>query len=95
VRPYCEDALLPYEQVMVECPPVVVDPRTLVTTQKHLVIGRLLALAAGEHAEGPDPYPHVVDYEGRLYVHNGHHRWLLDVLAGCPSMSVRIQEAQR
>jgi hypothetical protein len=78
VRPYDEDALLPYERVHAELPAEELDPSSLHPTQQHLVIDRLLAA----NYEGPDPAIHVVEYDGVFYVHNGHHRWMRDLLTG-------------
>jgi len=76
---------------MVECPVVAVRTADLVPTQEHVVIARLLALDAGGPCEGPDPYPHIVAWCGRLYVHNGHHRWLRALLRGRRWLLVRVQ----
>jgi hypothetical protein len=92
-RPYDEAAILPYDIVMANRPPITVDPATLHPTQRFAVIDRLVALNAGHPAEGPDPYPHVVDYDGTLYIHNGHHRWLLALMRDEPA-TVRIQKAK-
>jgi ParB-like chromosome segregation protein Spo0J len=89
-RPYDPDRILPYEQV-VDIPSTPVPPAVLHPTQPVLRVDRLLAIAAGGPAEGPDPCPHVVDVDGRLYVHNGHHRWAVALLSGKPTIDVRVQ----
>jgi hypothetical protein len=90
-RPYPEELLLPYEEVMLVCTPIAVNPRALIPTQEFAVIDRLLAINAGKDTEGPDIYAHLVKFEERLYIHNGHHRWLIDLIRGYDEMLARVQ----
>ena len=90
-RPYSEDALIPYEEVMMVCTPIAVNPREVIPTQEFAVIERLVDMHEGKEAEGPDIYPHLVKFEDRLYVHDGHHRWLIDLIRGYDEMLARIQ----
>lgn len=92
--PYDTDRLLPLDAVLA-IPPRAVDTATLRPTQPYLVIARLLALRAGEPNEDPDPYPHAVALPDGLWLHNGHHRWVLALLAGQPTIDVRIQPGRR
>jgi hypothetical protein len=93
LKPYSEEGLLPYEEVMKTIPGVVVNPKNLIPTQDFVVINRILMILDGKPIEGPDPYPHVVDYMGSLYIHNGHHRWLIALVSG-KELKVRIQKGQ-
>ena len=91
-RPYDPDRLLSYEQVMDTIPPVFVRTADLLPTQPVLMVDRLLAMFAGARTEGPDPHPHVVQMpDGRLYIHNGHHRWALALLGYQTLIAVRVQ----
>lgn len=88
VRPYDEEQLLPYETVHATIPARQVDPRVLRATQPVVVIDRLLT---GDTREGPDPCLHVVEFDGDLWVHDGHHRWARAWLRGDPTVAVRCQ----
>lgn len=82
MTPYDIETLPTYEHIHATVVPVLVDPASLHPTQPVLVIEHLLRLAAGGRPEGPDDCAHVVEYRGRRYVHNGHHRWMLALLRG-------------
>lgn len=92
MRPYDVDSIRPYERIMTEVPTTLVDVSALFPTQDKVRIDRLIALARGYQAEGPDLYPHVVAHNGRLWIHNGHHRWLCALLRGDTTLEVRIEE---
>jgi hypothetical protein len=94
VRPYDSEKLLPYEVVREAIPVTMLDPAEMHPTQDVVRIDRLLAIWAGGPAEGPDDAIHAVDVEGMVYVHNGHHRWLRDLLRGWRS-ACRVQRADR
>jgi hypothetical protein len=64
-------------------------------TQPMLNLDRLLGIHRGGPAEGPDPYPHVVACAGGLWVHNGHHRWMLAMLRGDETIDVRVTQVRR
>lgn len=61
-------------------PVEIVDLRTLAPTQwPHYSPCRLCQQRMGRPVEGDDPYPHVIDWQGQLYVWDGHTRvagWL-------------------
>lgn len=50
------------------------------TTQRHVSIEAMLGVFDG--AGSTDDRPHVVEYEGRLYLEDGHNRMVRDLLAG-------------
>lgn len=62
----------------------------LTPTQPAVTIDRLLHLQEGGEPETGDPYPHVVDHEGRLYVHDGHHRYVIALIRGEASFPARV-----
>jgi hypothetical protein len=61
----------------------------LTTTQDGVYLRALLAIA--DPASG-DPYPHVVAYQGILYLEDGHTRVARDILRGCAGAYMRICE---
>jgi hypothetical protein len=87
--PFDEDAIPPYEEFM-QLPFVHVPMDWLVPTQSKLVIGRLLDMLGGGPTEGPDPLPHVVDFQGRGHVYNGGGRWAIAKIQGWAEMTVRV-----
>ena len=89
-RPYDLDAMPTYEHIHATVPPTLVPPAALGPTQPMLDLARLLAIHHGQPPEGPDPYPHVAAYNSGLWVHNGHHRWVVALLGGDPTIAVRI-----
>lgn len=48
-------------------------------TQSHVVIERVRELLCGAEPETGDRYPHVVDFDGSLWVHDGHHRYVIEL----------------
>ena len=91
MRPYDETTIPPYEEMM-GYPVFRLDARDLEPTQEQLQIARLIAIADGHAAEGPDTAIHLVELEDRLYVHNGHHRWTVARLRG-DTIRARITRA--
>jgi len=47
------------------------------------------ALAAGPAPVGGDPYPHVIEWAGGLYLEDGHHRVVRALLAGQATIEAR------
>ena len=39
---------------------------------------------------GGDPVPHVIDFDGRLYLEDGHHRVVRAALAGRSTIEARV-----
>lgn len=92
-RPYSQrelDRMTPQDWQRI--PPVRVPTADLIPTQECLVIDRLAHLLASGEPEGGDPYGHAVLFDGRLYSHDGHHRWGICWLTGAPTTQVRIVE---
>lgn len=54
----------------------------LMPTQSTVLIDRLLDLSEGKPRQGGDLYGHVIEFQGQLYIHDGHHDlirfWLRD-----------------
>lgn len=88
LRPYNEDMIPPYEEMMM-LPAVAVLTRNLLPTQPIVLIEHLLS----DVYQGLDPCPHVVELSGRLYVHNGHHRWMRAYLRGIEALLCRVWSA--
>ncbi|HEV2089268.1 MAG TPA: type II toxin-antitoxin system VapB family antitoxin [Cryptosporangiaceae bacterium] len=70
-----------------EIPPRPVRLDQLVTTKRHLALDKLLAEDSTFHG---DLFPHVVDYEGTLYLEDGLHRALRAALQQRNTMHVRV-----
>jgi hypothetical protein len=64
----------------------------LTPTQGGLSIDRLIAIAAGNPREGEDPYGHAISYQGKLYIHDGHHDWALRWIKGEQRIPMRIKQ---
>jgi hypothetical protein len=90
--PYRTDALaaLHDEDRWQDVPTVSVATADLIPTQSHVVIDRLTHLLDGGEPETGDPYPHVIAHKGRLYVHDGHHRYVLALASKQAEMKVRL-----
>ena len=70
--------------------PTLVLTEYLLPTQTHVVIKRLRELVDGAEPETGDLYPHVVNFKGDLYVHDGHHRYVLAVAKGSKFLMARV-----
>lgn len=66
----------------------------LIPTQDCVVIDRLQHLLDGGEPETGDPYAHVVAHDGRLFVHDGHHRYILALVKGRSTMLSRVVAAE-
>lgn len=62
----------------------------LTTTQPHVGIGSVL----WGTTNGPDPYPHVVSWRGRLYLEDGHGRIVRALLDGRATFLCRVLERE-
>lgn len=67
--------------------------KELIPTQSDVDILRLLALYRGARAEADD-YPHVVVHKGWKFLHDGHHRAVIAVLAGKEILPCRVVDAK-
>lgn len=59
----------------------------LVATQPGLYLHPLIEPAT---PVGGDPYPHVIDWRGRLYLEDGHHRTVKARLDGATTIDARV-----
>lgn len=91
-RPYHDEDIPSYEE-MAKLPVTLVPITQLQPTQPMLRLDRLMDILDGNPAEGPDRFPHVIKYDGELWIHNGHTRWLAAAVAGSRKMFVRLWEA--
>ena len=73
-----------------EIPSTLVAVVDLAPTQHGVSISRLLHHIAGGEPETGDPYPHVVSHGGNLYVHDGHHRYVIAVIRQTKLLRVRL-----
>ena len=89
--PYRTDALeLLHPHGWANIPARPVNVATLQPTQDCVVIERLAHLLDGGEPETGDPHPHVVAHDGALYVHDGHHRYVLALVAREPTIDARV-----
>jgi hypothetical protein len=72
-----------------EIVPELVEIRELIATQPGLL---LAALATGwdKTPIGGDPIPHVIAYDGNLYLEDGHHRVARAALRGMTHVPARV-----
>lgn len=76
-----------------EIQPVHVPITDLIATQDHLKIGALSPTHHGSHSG--DRLVHVVKWEGRLYLEDGHHRVVRERLAGADWVNARVFDIDR
>ncbi len=89
--PYSEDALEKLHPFgWLDIPVSWVLPESLTPTQSDVAVSRLLHHKYGGSAEAGDYCIHVVAYEGRLYIHDGHHRWTIAMLLNSITIPARI-----
>lgn len=62
----------------------------LTPTQPDVSIARLRHLLDGGDPETGDRAPHVIAHSGRLWVHDGHHRYVLALARGQRWLSCRV-----
>lgn len=74
-RPYPETGLSTATWMQIE--PEWVHWRDLITTQGYVSIPALLGQVP---PHGVDPFPHVVEWDGRLYLEDGHNRVVRNIL---------------
>jgi hypothetical protein len=65
-------------------PAVQLHAQELIPSQEGVSLQRISELLAGGAPEGGDWCGRAVLWEGRVYVFDGHHRWLLACLRGEP-----------
>lgn len=75
-------------------PVVQVRACDLVPTQSCLVIDRLIALTEGGQREAGDICGHAIFFNGRLYIHDGHHDWALRWLREEQYVPVRVKRIE-
>lgn len=86
-RPYPETGLTT-ARWKAEVPTMVVYFTDLWLTQNGVRITPLFGVKE-EHASA-DTYPHVVSWQGELYLEDGHHRVVREALFGIRSMRMRV-----
>jgi hypothetical protein len=93
-RPFANSEPPPFE-VFSKIVPRPVRVTDLIPTQEFLVINLLYDLTHGAETRRGDPYPHIVDYQRRLLIFDGHHRWVLASLRGSRLMMARVWKHSR
>lgn len=63
----------------------------LTPTQACLNIDRLIQITQGHPRENGDACGHTINYNNRLYIHDGHHDWAIRWLRGERYIPVRIK----
>jgi hypothetical protein len=93
-RPYPQAALDSWTDEQWRLIPAVGVPvHDLVPTQEGVGLAEVARLANGGDPQGGDGLTgRAVRWRGRLYLHDGHTRWLIAVLRGWPVFWVRIVE---
>lgn len=86
--PFPEDQLPKSLQAWQEIPVTLHRTAGLTPTQYCIRIDRILALADGHPPELAD-VPHVVTYQGKTYLFDGHHRWTLATIRGEETIEAR------
>jgi Arc/MetJ family transcription regulator len=84
-KPYPDHGLSPREWAAIPPRPVRLDQ--LITTKKELGLDRLLADDSTFYG---DLFPHVVEWQGRLYLEDGVHRALRAALQQRTSIHARV-----
>ena len=88
--PYSEDALHRlHPDGWADIPTRELLAHDLTPTQPALAVDRILHHLAGGEPETGDHALHVVSHGGRLYVHDGHHRWAIACARGA-SLPARV-----
>lgn len=86
--PFPIDRLPSFDTIKAEVKPTVMKVADLLPTQYYVRIDRLQWLNEGRKPEGED-LPHVVTYQGKTYLYDGHHRWMLASINGITHLPVR------
>ncbi len=85
-RPYPETRLTTLEWLLIR--PRHVPIHELIATQNHL---RIAALDPAHHgSRSGDRLVHVIQWEGRLYLEDGHHRVVRERIAGADWVNARV-----
>ena len=84
-KPYPEHGMTPKQWAAIPPRPVRLDQ--LVTTKRELALDRLLADDSTFYG---DLFPHVVEWEGKLYLEDGVHRALRAALQQRTSIHARV-----
>lgn len=91
IRPYRTDAIaLLHPDGWADIQPRWVTVTDLIPTQSSVDIERVRHLTDGGEPETGDPHPHVISHDGRLYVHDGHHRHLIALARQEPTLQCRV-----
>lgn len=76
---------------MDEVPVSVVEIRDLIATQDAVALAALVDdYVRGDRGHEIDPHPHVIDWGGRLYLEDGHHRAIRALLRGHTHLEARV-----
>src|SRR5690349_3916460 len=90
-RPYPEHELLPLTDAQWRERPAVDVPITdLIPTQDGLSLHHLARLHNGDVSESGDHAGRAVVHEGKLYLHDGTHRWAIAYLRGDTTLTTRV-----
>lgn len=93
-RPYPITGLT--SQLWIDTVPVVnVRFKDLWLTQAYVRIDMLFLAEDINHSWSGDPYPHVVEWEGKLFLEDGHNRITRAALRGHRSMRARVFDNAR
>lgn len=80
---------------MDEVPVRSVRIRDLVATQPGVLLGALAEnYQRGDRGYEIDPHPHVIEWEGRLYLEDGHHRAIRALLRGHTHLEARVLQVR-
>lgn len=92
-RTYPRDRIQDWaDQDWLEVPAAYVPTISLIPTQEGVSLERIIHVLNGGEPETGD-LARAVMHEGRLYLHDGHHRWLVALMRGEPVFPVRVVTA--
>lgn len=89
-RPYSEDHLDLTDDQWRTIPATTVPIGDLTPSQSDLSLTHLARIANGGPSLTGDTAGRAVVYEGRLWLHDGHHRWAVACLRGAQEFLVRV-----
>lgn len=74
-----------------EINPTLVRLNELVFTQEDVQISKLISIFQNWNPFNlDDPYPHVVSYDDKMYLEDGHHRVTVAIIKGQQAMAARV-----